>query len=116
MLGGVLVIKGEITIGGLSAFMMYNGLLIDPLVEIISLYQEMQKTWVSMKKINDIFNEPVSIYKKKAPKSKEIRLGEISFKNVSFSYKDDVPIIKDLNLQINSGEKVAIVGASGAGK
>ena len=34
--------------------MMYNGLLIDPLVEIISLYQEMQKTWVSMKKINDI--------------------------------------------------------------
>lgn len=116
VLGGVLVIKGEITIGGLSAFMMYNGLLIDPLVEIISLYQEMQKTWVSMKKINDIFNEPVSIYKKKAPKSKDIRLGEISFKNVSFSYKDDVPIIKDLNLQINSGEKVAIVGASGAGK
>ena len=44
--------------------MMYNGLLIDPLVEIISLYQEMQKTWVSMKKINDIFNEPVSFIRK----------------------------------------------------
>lgn len=116
VLGGILVIKGEITIGGLSAFMMYNGLLIDPLVEIISLYQEMQKTWVSMKKINDIFSEPVSIYKKKVPKNKDIRLGEISFENVSFSYKDDLPIIKDLSLKINSGEKVAIVGASGAGK
>ncbi len=112
-IGGVLVYKGELSIGGLTAFMMYNGLLVDPLVDFIELYQQLQKILVSTSRVNEILESPIEYIKNDSTKMLN---GDIEFKDVSFSYDGERDVLKSLYFNIVRGKSAAFVGTSGAGK
>lgn len=112
-IGGVLVYKGELSIGGLTAFMMYNGLLVDPLVDFIELYQQLQKILISASRINEILENPIEYIKNDSTKMLN---GDIEFKDVSFSYDGEREVLKSLGFNIERGKSAAFVGTSGAGK
>ncbi|WP_427338225.1 ABC transporter ATP-binding protein [Caloranaerobacter sp. DY30410] len=111
--GGYKVSIGTLSIGGLTAIMMYNGLLIDPMINFFSFYQQMQQVFVSSDKIFSILEE------------KEENSGEIDYKytfenkleikELTFKYNDKIAL-KNISLNIFKGEKVAFVGYSGSGK
>lgn len=111
-LGGYKVATQTLSIGGLIAIMMYNSLLIDPMVNFFELYQNMQRVLVSINRIFDILDEEDEDIGKKNYKGlvKEIRL-----ENISFKYKDTY-ILNDISIDIKKGERIALVGQSGSGK
>jgi len=97
--GGVFVVGGTLSIGGLAAVMMYNGLLVDPLVRFVDLYQQLQRVKVSLARINAIFKEsPHPVYERlemERSDSIETDFPEvIRFEGVSFHYRNDTPVGK----------------------
>lgn len=113
--GAVRVKLGLLSIGGLSAIMMYNGLLVDPLIELFSLYQKMKAQFVNIKRIQSIFDiktEECFSGKEHFSFNKEIK-----FENVSFVYPTITKkVLDNINFIIRKGEKIALIGRSGQGK
>jgi ATP-binding cassette subfamily B multidrug efflux pump len=117
-IGGTNVISGESTLGEMTAFVMYLGILIWPMIAFGWVINIVQRAEASMKRLNKIYSEPYEIDDSNTTDSKikEIE-GEIEFKNVSFRYGDNFPyILKDINLKIERGSTVAIIGYTGIGK
>ncbi len=111
--GALLVARGELSVGGLTAFMMYNGMLVDPVIEFITFYQELKRVDVSIDRLNRVFQAPTAGGEKETLVTAQ---GNISFNNVSFSYDQNIPVLKDIEINIPAGSKTAIVGRSGSGK
>ncbi len=111
--GSYFVYTKQLSIGGLTAFMMYNGILVDPVMNFIDFFIELKRTQVSIDRINQVFQAPTLPDKK----TQQVTTGDITFHNVSFSYHaDQVFAVKQVNLCIQEGSKVAIVGSTGSGK
>lgn len=116
--GGSMVIEGTLTLGDLSAFIIYLGLLIWPMIAFGWILNIIQQASASMKRLSKILHEDVEI--KDGPETdysvKEIN-GEIEFKNVSFAYRPDLPkVLDNISFKIPKGTTAAIVGATGVGK
>lgn len=111
--GGILVIDGAISIGGLTAIMMYNGLLIDPVVDFIDLYNKLQGIKVSIKRVNEILKEKTEY--QEANEFKIEALESMELKNVEVIYGER-KILEDINISIKEGEQIALVGYTGSGK
>ncbi|HYW18791.1 MAG TPA: ABC transporter ATP-binding protein [Nodularia sp. (in: cyanobacteria)] len=139
LLGGWLLLGQSLTFGVLAAFILYAQRLFDPLREFAEKFTVIQAGFTSIERITDILDEPIEIrdgsnqrfsisdpnsgYMKNIVTSMESQgfdpnaeLGEIRFENVWFAYKDDDYVIKNLDFVIHPGEKVALVGPTGAGK
>jgi len=115
--GGRLVLSHEIAMNG-AMFLTYMGLfynIIDPAKSISSAFSNMQKGAAAIERIEQVLNAPVTVDEN--PNGKKIHefVHSIEFKNVGFSY-DDVVILKNINLKIEKGKTIALVGSSGAGK
>lgn len=108
------VINGDMTVGGLVSFLAYSSQYAKPLNEISSLISEFQNALVSANRVFDFLAErdEIDTGKYEMPKKFE----KIEFRNVFFSYDKSKPLIENLNLNIRSGERVAIVGTTGSGK
>lgn len=117
-LGGTKVINGEMTLGEITAFIVYLGILIWPMIAFGWVINIIQQAEASMKRLNKIFTEPYEITETgKTDYSIKTLQGEIEFKNVSFRYTDNSPhILKDINLKVAKGSTLAIMGYTGAGK
>jgi ATP-binding cassette, subfamily B, multidrug efflux pump len=119
-MGGNSVLAGAINFGTLSAFILFAQRLFDPLRQFAEKFTAIQAGFTAVERISDILNEPIEIKDPKSqilnPKSKDSESGEIQFDNVWFAYKEDEYVLKNLNFTIKSGEKVALVGPTGAGK
>ena len=119
LIGAFLVIEGRADVGAVVAFIMYTKLFSGPLESIANGMSMIQSTVASARRVYEYLDgeEMVEI----APmdgeniNSKETQ-GEVIFNDVCFSYVDDKPLIEHLNLKVNPGEKVAIVGPTGGGK
>lgn len=121
--GGHSVLQGEIYFGTLSAFILFSQRLFDPLRQFAEKFTSLQSGFTAVERINNLLNEPIEIRDSLVQKGALINLvshaqktGEICFEDVWFAYKDNEYVIQDLNLRINPGEKVALVGPTGAGK
>lgn len=112
--GGIQVSVGKLSMGGLSALMMYNGMLIDPMLSFFEFYQQMQQIDVSIKKIFSIMNETEENYAE-YEQTKTKFMDSIVVDHVDFSYKDR-KVLSDISLDIKKGEHTAFVGLSGSGK
>lgn len=117
-LGGTKVINGELTLGEITAFIVYLGILIWPMIAFGWVINIIQQAEASMKRLNKIFSEPYEITEteKTNYSIKEIK-GNIEFRNVSFRYSEHSPfILKNINLKIPADSTLAIIGYTGSGK
>jgi len=117
-LGGLFILQDRLSFGVLSAFILYAQRLFDPLRQFAEKFTAIQAGFTAVERINDILDEPIEIRDpvgaiQKLPRRRQ---GEIRFEHVWFAYKDDDYVIKDFNFTIHPGEKVALVGPTGAGK
>ncbi|WP_448563018.1 ABC transporter ATP-binding protein [Trichothermofontia sp.] len=138
-LGSLLVIQDQLTFGVLSSFILFSQRLFDPLRRFAEKFTMLQSGFTAVERIRDLLNEPIEIRDPElvgAGLTKNLRSypqtpitlptwpsqtsaqkrGEIRFEGVSFAYKDQDYILKDLNFTIQPREKVALVGPTGAGK
>lgn len=123
-LGGVLVLQQALLFGTLASFILFAQRLFDPLREFAEQFTAIQAGFTALERISDILVEPIEI------RDPEVKgrggspaylaasqpPGEIRFDRVSFGYKPDELVLRDLDFTIAPGEKVALVGPTGAGK
>ncbi len=116
--GGNSVIDGRMTIGDVTAMMIYLGMLIWPMIAFGWVFNIIQRAAASMGRLNKIFDiEPEIKDGPDTDYSITDLQGHISIKNVTFSYqKDTEPVLKNINLDIPEGKTIGIIGFTGAGK
>lgn len=112
--GGFMVINGKTTIGTLPAFLMYLQYFYTPLRNLGERFNILQDALSSMDKISVILKSEEIIPEPEKPVEIEVK-GEIEFKNVTFAYENDI-VLDNVAFKIKSGERIAIVGPTGAGK
>ena len=113
--GGGKVIQEVITLGVLVAFLSYIRMLFQPIRDLSEKYSILQSAMASLERIFLLLDEEQKMSKPLSPKREEIR-GNIEFHHVSFSYNGEDKVLKDVSFSVREGERVAIVGATGAGK
>lgn len=121
--GGLFVLQDNL--GALAAFILYAQRLFDPLRRFAEKFTMLQAGFTAVERISELMREPIEI---RDPEQHQLsslshgvdnngyHAGEIRFENVWFAYKDDEYVLKDLNFTIRPGEKIALVGPTGAGK
>ena len=114
--GGVLVSQGSLKVGVLVAFTLYINRFFDPIREISQQYSQLQRAGVAAERIFQILETPVEIKDKPGAEELPQIHGEVEFRNVTFGYNRDLPVLQDFNLHMKAGQTVAIVGPTGAGK
>ena len=112
-MGGMEVINGNLTVGAFFSFMTALFMLYTPIKRLSSVYNKFQTAISANERINDIFNQQNKIFEGTLELKEKIT--SISFKNVSLKY-DDKLALKNINLDVKQGEKIALVGDSGGGK
>ncbi|MFP4482707.1 MAG: ABC transporter ATP-binding protein [Thermovirgaceae bacterium] len=114
--GGRLVIGGEMTPGELVAFLGYLALLVQPIRAFSRVVAKMQQGLASADRIFEIIDIQSEVVPPKNPVCLENISGRIDFQGVCFSYRDENWVLRDVNISVAPGEKVALVGPTGAGK
>ena len=114
VIGAYLVINGKVNVGILVAFIMYTKLFSGPLESIASGMSMIQSTIASARRVYEYLDGEEM--KEIEPEGNVTVKGEVDFLDVCFSYTEDKPLIENLNLHVNPGEKIAIVGPTGGGK
>lgn len=114
VVGGLLVVARAIGIGDVLAFIQYSQKITRPIASMAEMANLLQETIASADRVFQFLDAPEEVDEHQEEIQSPIR--DIVFDHVGFSYKEDQPIIRDLNLTVNRGETVAIVGPTGAGK
>ena len=114
--GGGEIIQKRITLGILVAFISYMRLFFQPLRELSQQYSVVQSAMASAERIFQLLEKHEPLPAPADPLIPRKMSGSIAFHEVTFGYESGSPVIEDLSLQVNPGETVAIVGATGAGK
>ena len=116
VVGASLVISGEVLIGTIVAFMLYTRLFTSPLINISNVFMSLQTLVAAGERVFTFLEEEEMSKEKSVKKlNKKSAKGNITFKDVHFAY-DEEPIIKGFNASVKKGQKIAIVGPTGAGK
>jgi len=115
--GGLMVVSGRIEVGVMVAFLFYIQRFFDPIRSLTMQYSVMQRAMASGHRLTEVLDVDVDV--KDAPNA--VPLGDsddgsVKFRNVTFGYNPENPVLKDVNFQVNSGETVALVGPTGSGK
>ncbi len=116
VVGAALAMKGTISFGVIVAFMLYIRLFTQPLSQLAQSMQQLQRTAAASERVFEFFAEEELAEESRQLKKLENVQGHVEFQNVHFGYEKDKTIINNFSAQIKAGQKVAIVGPTGAGK
>lgn len=116
VLGSFYVISGALLLGNLQAFIQYVWQVSQPMGQITQLSSMLQSASAATKRVFTILDEPESIDNEVDIPLPDVIRGDVEFDNVSFSYQPDRPLIQNFSVSVKSGQTVAIVGPTGAGK
>ncbi|MDR1067154.1 MAG: ABC transporter ATP-binding protein/permease [Clostridiales bacterium] len=116
VVGGALVAQRILPIGDVQAFMQYTRNFVQPMLNAAAVTTAIQSAVAAAERIFEILDEPEEISEIQNPIGVKRLKGSVEFKNVSFRYKPETPLIENLNIDVESGKLVAIVGPTGAGK
>lgn len=114
--GGREVMKGNLTLGTLVAFSAFLGYLFGPAQRLVNLNTTVQTSLSSLERVFELFDISPEIKDPDRPKKFQPTEGRVEFKNITFYYDSSEPLLKNINLNIEPGMTVALVGKSGAGK
>ncbi|UOE96409.1 ABC transporter ATP-binding protein [Alkalihalobacillus sp. LMS39] len=114
--GGLLVLNGSIRIGDVQAFIQYSQQISHPMAQMAGIANMIQTGVASAERIFTLLDEEEESLEKEASVSLEHIKGDVSFERVRFGYDEQKPVIRGLSLDVKSGQTVAIVGPTGAGK
>lgn len=115
-LGGLLALRGSVTVGTIATFINYTRQFGRPLNEVANLYHAFQAALAGAERVFEIMDElPEVDAPAKARPRPPIR-GEVTFENVCFAYRKDVPVLKNVSLHAEAGQTIALIGPTGAGK
>lgn len=116
-LGGYLALKGDITVGTLLSFNSLLAYFIEPIERMINLQPELQSAMVAADRLGEILDLELEKSKDEDKKiNPKTLLGDINIKNIDFRYGTRQLVLKNINMNIKPGEKIALVGESGSGK
>src|SRR5690554_1248331 len=114
--GGILVINARITLGEFVAFNSYLTMLIWPMMAVGRVINVLQRGSASMERLNKIFSQKPEVYDHpQAVDVKDLK-GKIEFRNLNFTYPDGTEALKNINIKLEQGKTLAIIGRTGSGK
>ena len=116
LVGGYLAVNGVITVGNIQSFIQYNRQFTHPIMRIAQVSNVLQSMIAAAERVFDFLAEEEEIIETANPESTENLIGNVEFKNVKFGYNENKTIINNFSAKVKKGQKIAIVGPTGAGK
>ena len=114
--GGWFAAKSIVSVGTVASFIIYSRQFTRPINELANLFNMIQSAIASAERVFKVIDEPPEpVDTPDAVELKDVK-GEVEFKNVYFSYKEGVPVLKNINFHVKPGQTIALVGPTGAGK
>lgn len=114
--GGLKVFAGSLTLGALVAFVQYSDRFFRPISDLSEKYTILQSAMASSERIFKLLDTPASIVSPRPQMAAAVGKGSIEFRHVTFAYNPGEPVLHDVSFEVRPGEKIALVGATGAGK
>ena len=114
--GGYLAVNGTITVGNIQSFIQYNRQFTQPINQIAQISSMLQSMVAAAERIFEFLEEQEEVVTAKGNIDTSKLKGNVEFKHVKFGYDEDKMIINDFNADVKEGQKIAIVGPTGAGK
>ena len=114
--GGLAVARGEMTLGTVVAFLAYVSRFFQPIQDLSQMYTMMQSAIAGGERVLEMLDTRPEIYDEPAAIDMPPIAGRVELRQISFSYQPDAPVLHDVNLVIEAGQTVALVGPTGAGK
>lgn len=116
ILGGYLAANGKITVGNIQSFIQYTRQFIQPIAQVANVGNVLQATAAAAERVFAFLEEEEEVPDTKNPASVNDIKGNVEFDHIKFGYNPDKLIIKDFSINVKEGQKIAIVGPTGAGK
>ena len=116
VLGGIQVATGGMSLGDVQAFIQYSRSFTMPITQMASIMNLLQSTMASAERVFELLDEAEELPDTETPRVLDHATGHVTLEGVSFRYLPETPLIDDLNVDVRSGEVLAIVGPTGAGK
>lgn len=116
VVGGYLTVRNTITVGDIQAFIQYVRSFNQPLMQLANISNVLQQTAAAAERVFEFLEEPEEVQEVENPVELEAIEGLVEFRNVRFGYNPEEPVIRNLSAEAKPGQKVAIVGPTGAGK
>ncbi len=114
--GGFFIAKGELSVEDLDIYALYINIFINPVNVLVEFTEQLQKGMAGFERFTEVMDtNPEILDADDAVELKDVQ-GVIDFENVSFSYEEDEAVLENINLHVEAGKSVAIVGPSGGGK
>lgn len=117
VVGGSMVMNGRIDVGALVAYLFYIQRFFDPIRSLTLQYSIMQRAMASGKRLTDVLDVKIDVQDKRDARVLSAEMdGSVAFRNVTFGYNPNHPVLKNVSFRVDPGETVALVGPTGSGK
>jgi ATP-binding cassette subfamily B multidrug efflux pump len=114
--GGWLALQGLVSVGIIATFISYGQRFVQPLRQLANMYNSIQAALAGAERVFEIIDTPAEVQDAPDAAPLETLRGDVRFRGVSFGYRPDTPVIKNMSLEACAGQTVALVGPTGAGK
>lgn len=117
VVGGSMVLSHSLDVGVMVAFLFYIQRFFDPIRSLTMQYSVMQRAMASGQRISEVLDVPVDVSDKDGAVALSRDMdGSVEFRNVTFGYRQNLPVLKNISFRVNPGETIALVGPTGSGK